>query len=319
MLSVIKLFKMIKMISNIIENDIRKTDLNLLIVLLVLYRERSVTKAADSLHLGQPAISGALKRLREFFNDPLFVRQSNGMIPTPRADTLVQNLTPLVESLHSHLFELPVFSPKTSRKTFRIGMSEWLEQWITPTLFSQIYQQAPGVSLKVVNVDPFQAQRASEEGIVDVVISLNTASNMQIESEVIRHMGYRTVWSGKQISFKPPIKLNEFLDKEHLLVSYTDATHSPLDKELERQGKSRNIRYISTHFSSYPLILNQQPLLATIPHGLALIWNQYYDLRVSEVPVEYEGFKICLLWHKKNSNDPSFNWLLGHLRKAIMN
>ncbi len=78
--------------------------LHLLTVLMVLYREGSVTRTAEVLHLGQPAISGALKRLREMFDDPLFVRSARGMLPTPRAQALMTDLQPLMENLHSAMF-----------------------------------------------------------------------------------------------------------------------------------------------------------------------------------------------------------------------
>ncbi len=292
--------------------------MNLLLVLLVLYREESVTRAADSLHVGQPAISGALKCLRELMDDPLFVRKGSGMIPTPRAEKLVHEITPLMTSLHSHLFDVPLFSPKTSVKTFRVGMSEWVEQWLMPKLLERIYKEAPGVYLKIVNVDPYTARDSVEEGIVDVAVSIDTVSTMETESILVRNMGYKTVWSEDQISIKDPITLDEFLSKEHLLVSYRNATSSSLDKSLAQQGKSRHIRYISPNFSSYPLILNQQPLLATVPHGLALIWQQYYKLTISEAPVDYEEIKLCLLWHKRQSQDAALNWLLEHLKQVMI-
>jgi DNA-binding transcriptional LysR family regulator len=93
----------------IIENDFSRIDLNLLTVLMVLYREASVTRTAEVLHLGQPAISGALKRLREMFDDPLFVRSARGMLPTPRAQALMTELQPLMEHLHSAMFGAGVF------------------------------------------------------------------------------------------------------------------------------------------------------------------------------------------------------------------
>ncbi|ELZ1258109.1 LysR family transcriptional regulator [Vibrio fluvialis] len=303
--------------NNIVLDDIRRVDLNLLLVLIVLHREKSVTKAAAQLYLGQPALSGALKRLRELLGDPLFVRKEGGMIPTPRADRLVQALTPTMEMLHANLFDVPVFSQETSVKTFRIGMSEWIEQWIMPRLMDRIFLDAPGVRLKVVNIDPYTALNSVEEGSVDVAVSINTASTLETESLHVRSMGYKTVWSESQISNSNPITLDEFLDKDHLLVSYRNATSSKLDRNLEHLQRSRHIRYISTNFSSYPLLLNKNPFLATVPDGLADIWQQHYNLTISEVPIEYEEFKICLLWHKRLSHDTAINWLLEHLKQTM--
>lgn len=104
--------------NKIIENDFSRIDLNLLTVLMVLYREGSVTRTAEVLHLGQPAISGALKRLREMFDDPLFVRSARGMLPTPRAQALMTDLQPLMENLHSAMFDTAEFVPARAQQLF---------------------------------------------------------------------------------------------------------------------------------------------------------------------------------------------------------
>ncbi|MCL7869793.1 LysR family transcriptional regulator, partial [Klebsiella pneumoniae] len=134
----------------IIENDFSRIDLNLLTVLMVLYREGSVTRTAEVLHLGQPAISGALKRLREMFDDPLFVRSARGMLPTPRAQALMTDLQPLMENLHSAMFGAGEFVPARAQQLFRIGLSDWSEHWLMPPLLPGLMQEAPGVSLQSI-------------------------------------------------------------------------------------------------------------------------------------------------------------------------
>lgn len=103
--------------NKIIENDFSRIDLNLLTVLMVLYREGSVTRTAEVLHLGQPAISGALKRLREMFDDPLFVRSARGMLPTPRAQALMTDLQPLMETCIRRCLA-PESSSRRARSSF---------------------------------------------------------------------------------------------------------------------------------------------------------------------------------------------------------
>ncbi|MGY8154027.1 LysR family transcriptional regulator, partial [Klebsiella pneumoniae] len=124
-------------------NDFSRIDLNLLTVLMVLYREGSVTRTAEVLHLGQPAISGALKRLREMFDDPLFVRSARGMLPTPRAQALMTDLQPLMENLHSAMFGAGEFVPASAQQLFRIGLSDWSEHWLMPPLLPGLMQEAP--------------------------------------------------------------------------------------------------------------------------------------------------------------------------------
>lgn len=195
----------------IIENDFSRIDLNLLTVLMVLYREASVTRTAEALHLGQPAISGALKRLREMFDDPLFVRSARGMLPTPRAQALMTELQPLMEHLHSAMFGAGEFSPASAQQLFRVGLSDWSEHWLMPQLLPGLMQEAPGVSLQTLAADPFQVRQLLEEDRIDVAVSLNKQSRGEIVSEPVMTMGVTTLWSPQQIPCRGPLSVGDFV------------------------------------------------------------------------------------------------------------
>src|SRR5262245_63161385 len=130
-------------------NDFRKFDLNLLLAFQVLVRERSVSRAAERLFLGQPAMSGALARLRQVFQDEILVRTGRGMEPTTKALALYAQLTPALESIRATLFEHPVFDPATQSRTFHLGMRDWVEAWLVPELIVCIQQTAPRVRIAV--------------------------------------------------------------------------------------------------------------------------------------------------------------------------
>src|SRR5947209_14779019 len=107
------------------ENDFSRLDLNLLVAFQVLVREKSVSRAAERLSLGQPAMSGTLARLREAFQDEILVRTGRGMEPTTKALTLYAQLTPALESIQATLFERPAFDPAIQSRTFHLGMRDW--------------------------------------------------------------------------------------------------------------------------------------------------------------------------------------------------
>src|SRR5262249_24178146 len=113
----------------IIENDFRTIDLNLLVAFQVLVSEQGVSRAAERLFLGQPAMSGTLARLREVFRDEILVRTGRGMEPTTKALALYARLEPALESLRATLFEQPAFDPATQSRTFHLGMRDWVEAW----------------------------------------------------------------------------------------------------------------------------------------------------------------------------------------------
>ncbi|CAH5213853.1 Nodulation protein D 2 [Klebsiella pneumoniae] len=303
--------------NKIIENDFSRIDLNLLTVLMVLYREGSVTRTAEVLHLGQPAISGALKRLREMFDDPLFVRSARGMLPTPRAQALMTDLQPLMESLHSAMFGAGEFVPARAQQLFRIGLSDWSEHWLMPPLLPGLMQEAPGVSLQSIAADPFQVRQLLEEERIDVAVSVNKQSRGEIVSEPVMSMGVTTLWSPQQIPCRGPLSVNDFVAWEHVMVAYRETGHGEIDRQLASQGLARRVRFATQNFSTFPLLLTTLPLFATVPQGLAQRWQAQYALRADAPPVAYPEFTLCILRHKRRAQDPALNWLVTKLKQAM--
>src|SRR5215472_5099281 len=134
-------------------NDFRNLDLNLLIAFQALVREKSVSRAAERLFLGQPAMSGALARLRDVLQDEILVRTGRGMEPTTKALALHAQLTPALESIRAALFEQPAFDPATQTRTFHLGMRDWVEAWLMPALIARVQQAAARVRIAVLASD----------------------------------------------------------------------------------------------------------------------------------------------------------------------
>lgn len=304
--------------NTISENDLNRVDLNLLTVLLVLHREGSVSRAASKLHLGQPAVSGALARLREMFNDPLFVRTARGMAPTPRAQALVTALLPMMEQMQQVIFQVPGFSHAEDRHTFRLGMSDWVERWLMPGMMADIAQTAPGVRLQVTATDPFQDGEQVQQDKVDVAISVAEQAPAGVVREGVTQMGFCTLWHPLQLALTSPLSLEQYSAEDHLLVSYRGASSSPIDQLLADCGRKRTVRYVTPNFSSLPLMLKQMPALATVPQGLAAGWAADYGLLCADVPLRVPSFTLSLLWNKRRDNDEALRWLLKKLRACML-
>src|SRR5262249_8639502 len=131
------------------ENDLRRLDLNLLVAFQVLVREKGVSRAAERLFLGQPAMSGALARLREVFQDEILVRTGRGMEPTTKALALYARLEPDLESIRATLFEQRAFDPAPHSRTLHLGMRDWVEAWVVPELVARVQRIAPRVRIAV--------------------------------------------------------------------------------------------------------------------------------------------------------------------------
>lgn len=303
--------------STIRENDFRHIDLNLLIVLLVLHREGSVSRAAQKLHLGQPAVSGALARLRVLFNDVLFVRTAKSMVPTPRTEALIAALAPMMEQMQQLVFQPPAFDALHDVHTFRIGMSDWVESWIMPALMAALAQQAPGIDIVIVATDPFRDGEKLQQDKVDVALSVGQQTPAGLIRDNVTNMSFATLWDPNQLDLPSPLSLADYVAHQHLLVSYLGASHSAIDDRLAEHGYTRRVRYVSPHFSSLPLIIKQMPALVTVPAGLSRSWQQHYQLAASRVPVETADISLSLLWHKRRDGDPALQWLLALLQKIM--
>ena len=302
------------------ENDFHRIDLNLLTVLLVLQREGSVSRTAEKLHLGQPAVSNALARLRDMFDDPLFVRTAGGMVPTPRAEALIASIGPLMEQMQYVLFQPPSFTPAKASHVFRLGMSDWVERWLMPGLqaYNQyVTREAPGITLQVAASDPFRDGEQVIQREIDLAISVGQSTAATLRREHLRSLNFCTFWHPDQLSLEAPLTVNDYVEHDHVLVSYRGAAWSAVDEQLALQGRSRRVRYVTPHFSSLPPLLKRIPALATVPSGLAADWISHYGLRCSPVPVETPEIALSLLWHKCCDNDMPLNWLRTVLHKII--
>lgn len=299
------------------EHDFRKIDLNLLIAFTVLFREQSVSLAADKLHLGQPAVSGALARLREMFDDPLFIRSGHRMQPTARACELHRELMPLLEQLQSTLFQSSEFSPSATTTSITLGMSDWLEMWLMPTLLPALKQAAPGLHIQVVTSTPLTDMQQLEGGELDMAVSVAQHTARWLERKPLTEMPYHVLWNPQLMDIATPLTLADYVAKPHIQLSNREATSSLLDRALEKQGLARHIDYTTAHFASLPSLLQQMPVMATIPAVLANQWQQRFTLKSSPLPLSVPALEVALLWHQRHNSDTTLMWLAETIQQQI--
>lgn len=301
------------------EHDFRKIDLNLLIAFTVLFREQSVSLAADKLHLGQPAVSGALARLREMFDDPLFIRSGHRMQPTARACELHRELMPLLEQLQSTLFQSSEFSPSAATTSITLGMSDWLEMWLMPTLLPALKRTAPGLHIHVVTSTPLTDMQQLEGGELDMALSITQHSARWLEKTPLAEMPYQVLWNPQHIDINAPLTLEDYVAWPHIQLSNREATSSQLDRALEKRGLIRQIDYTTAHFASLPSLVQQMPVLATLPAALATCWQQDFSLRSSPLPLDIPAQEISLLWHQRHNSDTTLMWLAETIQQLVSN
>ncbi|MEA9392841.1 LysR family transcriptional regulator [Acerihabitans sp. TG2] len=302
---------------NINESDFRGIDLNLLVTFLVLYREKSVSVAAAKLFLGQPAVSSALGRLRELFGDRLFVRTAQGMQPTSRADYLAQRLAPLLGQMQDTLFHSPDFDPHQSRRLFTLGMADWVEICLMPPLLARLHAAAPHMRFNTLATTPYQDRELLEQNQLDMALSVTTESAPWLQRSVLRTEAFVVLWHPQQLAHPAPLSLDDYLACDHLLVTYRSRAHSAIDDLLVQRGRSRQIRYTTSHFSALPGILQRVPVLTTVPSVLASAWQTHYGLCASPLPFDLPSFELSLLWHLRLDGDPARRWLAQQIAAVL--
>ena len=297
------------------EIDLRRIDLNLLVLFDVLMTERSVSRTAERLGRTQSAVSHALSRLREQLGDPLLVKVAAGMQPSPFALQLVDQVRPLLASLRRVLSPGRAFTPATSRRTFTVCLPDWAAA-IFPSLLARTRDQAPGVSLEWV------AYRESAvfdllEGRLDAGLAPAALRLPEgIASESIgalrwacfgreRHPAFRQ-WNRKAWSRWP-----------HAVVRVGDRIRSPVEVAASAAGLARTVGARVPVFAAVAPLLAASDLLATLPAIVMVDASRRYGIAIRPVPFSVEPMPHVLVWNASASKDPESEWLRGLLRTVI--
>jgi DNA-binding transcriptional LysR family regulator len=299
------------------KNDFRTLDLNLLKAFQVLVREKSVSRAAERLFLGQPAMSGALARLREVFQDEILVRTGRGMEPTTRALTLYAQLTPAMESIRATIFEQPAFDPATQSRTFHLGMRDWVESWLMPELMARVQQAAPRVRIAVRASDAQLGARMLQNEEMDLGVSVFPTGPSWQRREQLGAMSYRCVYDGRRLGIGSPLMLEEYLAHPHLVTPTQTDFRGAVDDQLVGQSKRRKVIYTTSRFAALPLILRRAAVIATVPEQSAQQWAEMFGLISSPVPVRIAPLAISMIWHAKRDGDAGLQWLRGVVRGVV--
>jgi LysR family transcriptional activator of mexEF-oprN operon len=287
-------------------NDMRKVDLQLLIVFEALMHERNLTRAAEKLFLGQPAISHALARLRDFFNDPLLIRSGRAMEPTKRALEIFEQLRPALDAMSNALSYAQAFDPATSKQTFRIGLSDDVECGLLPPLLKNLRQEAPNLVIVIrrSNFLLLPAQLESGEISVGVSYVMDLPANAKC----------RTLRSIKTLVLRAddrpgPLTLDEYCCRPHALVSFSGDLNGNIDRDFARIGRSRNVVLAVPQFNGLRALLADSEVIATVPDYAAAELVSAGGLRAEPPPFDIAQAKLSMAWSSAQDNDCAERWL----------
>jgi DNA-binding transcriptional LysR family regulator len=292
--------------------DLRSLDLNLLVSLDALLEDRNVTRAADRLHLSQPALSAQLARLRTFFRDPLLIpaETGRGMVATARALQLQAPLQALLADARALVAAQPAFDPRTDTRTFAIAGSENGTALAGLPLVHALRTEAgPGIHVSFRTADASRIADQMERGEVDLLIG--SERMVPPAMKAIRLVDERFVMAqrkGHPRGTEPPDLEGYCNGLQHMLVSTSGGSfEGAMDEQLKKLGRSRNVVLSIQQFMLAPAILQETDYVCTLPSRLVARYAHALD--AFELPFEAKGFTLFLAWHPRNQLDAAHAWL----------
>ena len=281
-------------------------DLNLFVVFDVIYTERNLTKSGEVLGITQPAVSNALSRLRENFNDELFVRTSKGMVPTPVAENMVNDIRQALDLIRNSISESESFKPKTANATFRISIGDTSEYRLLPQLIKNISYLAPGVDVESYLTPRTETPKELAAGNIDFAIDPPIHSDPNLRNKKIYQDDYVLVVNKKHpIAKKKKISLEDYLNLSHIHISKRASGLGHVDTTLNRLGLTRRIALKAQHFLVAPYIIDQSNLAMTTIKS----FSRGRELKVFQLPFKINPLVLHLYWHVNKDMDPANKWM----------
>ena len=295
---------------------LNRLDLNLLHVFDTIYREGSLTRAARALHLTQPAVSHSLSRLREHFDDPLFSRQGNQMVPTPLARRFLESMRPGLTQIQSAVNQFHAFDPANQRKTYSLALRDILESTFLPKLMGRLesYPELEIISQRVPRRD-METQLAA--GKLDFAVDVLLPVSNQTGHELLRHDRLVVLARKGHPLTSDGLTLDKYLEAKHVLVSSRSEGPGIEDFELSRFGVQRDIRLRCQHYYAACRVAEGTDLLLTMPENYARIIAERADIDILTTPVDLPGIDVHLYWHKAYEREPALIWFRGQLASVV--
>jgi DNA-binding transcriptional LysR family regulator len=298
----------------------RTLDLNLLRVFDAVMAERNLTRAADQLAMTQPAVSNALRRLRDSVGEPLFTRAPYGVKPTARAEALWPVVQQALHALRSE-FAPEHYDPLTQDHTFLLAMADATSAVLLPPLLRELGRSRARATVRVIPLatrDPSDTlERAHADMAVghfpDLVMRLERAQrageHLPLRAECLYRSEYVCVMRREHPLAQQPLTLEAYCAAEHLLVSFSGRGQGLVDDALAAMGRSRRLALTVNQFFTAGQVVAQTDLLTVLPRSFLPVTGVAEGLAVRDLPVPLAPLQVHLLWHRRHDRDPAHLWM----------
>lgn len=299
--------------------NIKNLDLNLLMVFHTIYRERSVSVAAEKLDLSQPALSAALRKLRDYTGDALFFRSGNRMTPTRMANALAAPVAQALTILQHSLNAISSFDPHTAVRTFRITINDFFRARLLPVLPNYIERAAPGISLEFLP----QLRTAEDllRGLRDEEIDLGLlplrSLNGDVSYSVVTHDELLFVAHKDNPVLAAPVTKDTIRELRWVATSSTPAIRALVEKAFTDMGIVRKIAVVLPDTATIPSVITQSNLVTIMGSSVFERARRDYGLAALSLPIKLPMLQGALVWSKSANDDQGLIWLRRHMEHIM--
>jgi DNA-binding transcriptional LysR family regulator len=296
----------------------RLPDLNLLPIVVALYHELSVSRAARRLGMSQPAVSKALRRLRETFDDELFVRGPSGIVPTPRAHAIVRAARPHLQQLQEDLLKGERFDPATSTRPIALALSDIAEMAFLPSILDYFRVQSPKCPVIAVSARDAPLAEVLEKGDVDVALGyFPSLAQRNFRQRRLSKHGFACLMRAGHPLWRSRLTVSAFLAAEHIVIRREGRSQDILERFIERRKMRRKVAMYTSNVLSVPFIVMDTQLVATLPYAVVTRFASITSRLAAALPPFDLTYDLKLHWHRRVDNDLRSIWLREQLAAAF--
>ena len=297
--------------------NLRSVDLNLLIVFDAVFATGNISHAARQLALSQPAVSNALTRLREHFDDPLFVRAGRGVKPTNRSQQMIEPVREALRLIRQQFDGDRALDLASYKRHFRIVMVDPLEPILMAPLLREITLHAPLVTIE--SRPPWNTNVADDiiAGTLDLACYTFPVSAPGLVMTTICPCEYVVIARNDHPGIARKLDLKTFMSLGHIALIGELRNHATVDRDIITRGGNRRIVYMVNKVWSMPAMVADTDLVAVVPRRFAERMAPIFDLTLHEPPMPIAEQHFHMIWHENNNDDPGHRWLRETLMRQL--
>jgi DNA-binding transcriptional LysR family regulator len=288
----------------------KSPDLNLLPIMVALYDELSVSGAGRRLGMSQPSVSKALRRLRDAFDDPLFVRGPSGLVPTPRAHAIVRAARPHLKHLQDDLLREEGFDPARSTRPITLAISDVAEMALFPSIIEHFRRRAPQCDVSAVSASVDELANGLENGDIDIAAGYHPALALRnFRKRLLSRHGFACLLRAGHPLFKSRLTSADYVAAEHIGVRREGSSQEVLERFVERRKLNLKTAVYTSHVLSVPFIVMESDLIATLPYAVVTRFASFTAEVKAALPPFDLAYDLRLHWHRRFDNDPRSAWI----------